>query len=243
MPTTIKLTDRQTELLRAFFEYDGTVKMKWGRLAEGIGMERNAAKVQFGHLLGKMKAAVAAPDGYGHRTAAAAAAAAPLVTTPTAARMEEHEDKDEEQEDEGLDKPVNTTTVPTPESAAITAVQSDGSTTTKYNKTCKACTKLQVHCEKTAGSKICKRCHEKDITCELMPRKEYSSVNRPKRKVSDIDRVATTTDAVNTTDPVVSAPTPPTKKLKTAAPEANDVAPRSRRYRAVDNEISDDPDA
>ena len=26
MPTTIKLTDRQTELLRAFFEYDGTVK-------------------------------------------------------------------------------------------------------------------------------------------------------------------------------------------------------------------------
>lgn len=27
MPTTIKLTDRQTELLRAFFEYDGTVKV------------------------------------------------------------------------------------------------------------------------------------------------------------------------------------------------------------------------
>lgn len=78
-------------------------------------MERNAAKVQFGHLLGKMKAAVAAPGGYGHRTAAATAAAAPLVTTPTAARMEEHEDKDEEQEDEGLDKPANTTTVPTPE--------------------------------------------------------------------------------------------------------------------------------
>ena len=66
-------------------------------------MERNAAKVQFGHLLGKMKAAVAAPDGYGHRTAAAAAAVAPLVTTPTAARMEEHEDKDEEQEDDDAD--------------------------------------------------------------------------------------------------------------------------------------------
>ncbi|THY74712.1 hypothetical protein D6C93_10401 [Aureobasidium pullulans] len=239
MPTTIKLTDRQTELLRAFFEYDGTVKMKWGRLAEGIGMERNAAKVQFGHLLGKMKAAVAAPDGYGHRTAAAAAAAAaPSVTTSTAALMEEHGDKDEKQDDEGLDKPANTTTASTPEPAALTPVQSDGSTTTKYNKTCQACTKLQMHCEKTADSKICKRCREKDIPCEPMPRKEYSSVNRPKRK-------ATTTDAVNTTDPVVSAPTPPTKKLKTAAPEAttNDVAPRSRRYRAVDNEVSDDPDA
>ncbi|THY16523.1 hypothetical protein D6D00_08861 [Aureobasidium pullulans] len=236
MPTTIKLTDRQTELLRAFFEYDGTVKMKWGRLADGIGMERNAAKVQFGHLLGKMKAAVAAPEGYGHR--AAAAAVAPSIDNPTAALMEEHEDKHEEQDEEGLDKSANTTTASTPESAAITAVQSDGSTTTKYNKTCQACTKLQVHCEKTAGSKICKRCHEKDITCELMPRKEYSSVNRPKRK-------ATTTDTVNTTDPVVSAPTPPTKKLKTAAPEAttNDVAPRSRRYRAVDNEVSDDSDA
>ncbi|THX59305.1 hypothetical protein D6D08_08934 [Aureobasidium pullulans] len=239
MPTTIKLTDRQTELLRAFFEYDGTVKMKWGRLAEGIGMERNAAKVQFGHLLGKMKAAVAAPDGYGHRTAAAAAAAAaPLVTTPTAALLEEHGDKDEKQDDEGLDKPANTTTVPTPESAALTPVQSDGSTTTKYNKTCQACTKLQVHCKKTAGSKICSRCREKDIPCEPMPRKEYSSVNRPKRK-------ATTTNAVDATDPVISAPTPPAKKLKTAALEAtiNDVAPRSRRYRAVDNEVSDDPDA
>ncbi|THW74682.1 hypothetical protein D6D19_04642 [Aureobasidium pullulans] len=239
MPTTIKLTDRQTELLRAFFEYDGTVKMKWGRLAKGIGMERNAAKVQFGHLLGKMKAAVAAPDGYGHRTAAAAAAAAaPSVTTSTAALMEEHGDKDEKQDDEGLDEPANTTTASTPESAALTPVQSDGSTTTKYNKTCQACTKLQVHCEKTAGSKICSRCREKDIPCELMPRKEYSSVNRPKRK-------ATTTNAVDATDPVISAPTPPAKKLKTAAPEAtiNDVAPRSRRYRAVDNEVSDDPDA
>lgn len=63
--------------------------------------------------------------------------------------------------------------------------------------------------------------------------------------VSDIDRVATTTNAVDATDPVVSAPTPPAKKLKTAAPEVttNDVAPRSRRYRAVDNEVSDDPDA
>ncbi|TIA27420.1 hypothetical protein D6C79_10663 [Aureobasidium pullulans] len=235
MPTTIKLTDRQTELLRAFFEYDGTVKMKWGRLAEGIGMERNAAKVQFGHLLGKMKAAVAAPEGYGHVTTAAIA---PSVTTPTAARMEEHEDKDEKQDDEGLDEPANTTTASTPESAALTPVQSDESTTTKYNKTCQACTKLQVHCEKTAGSKICSRCREKDIPCELMPRKEYSSVNRPKRK-------ATTTNAVDATDPVISAPTPPAKKLKTAAPEAtiNDVAPRSRRYRAVDNEVSDDPDA
>ncbi|CAD0042027.1 unnamed protein product, partial [Aureobasidium pullulans] len=95
MPTTIKLTDRQTELLRAFFEYDGTVK--------------------------------ASP-------------------------------------------------------AALTPVQSDGSTTTKYNKTCQACAKLQVHCEKTAGSRICSRCREKDIPCELMPRKEYSSVNRSKRK-------------------------------------------------------------
>lgn len=85
--------------------------MKWGRLAEGIGMERNAAKVQFGHLLGKMKAAVAAPDGYGHRTAAAAAA--PSVTTSTAALMEKHEDKDEEQDDEGLDEPANTTTAST----------------------------------------------------------------------------------------------------------------------------------
>ncbi|TIA14083.1 hypothetical protein D6C80_05905 [Aureobasidium pullulans] len=239
MPTTIKLTDRQTELLRAFFEYDGTVKMKWGRLADGIGMERNAAKVQFGHLLGKMKAAVAAPGGYGHgATTTTTTTAAPSVTTSTAALMEEHEDKHEEQEDEGFDKPANTTTVPTPESAAITAVQSDGSTTTKYNKTCQACTKLQVHCEKTAGSKMCKRCREKDIPCELMPRKEYSSVNRPKRK-------ATTTNAVDATDPVVSAPSPPTKKLKTAAPEAtiNDVAPRSRRYRTVDNEVSDDPDA
>ncbi|THX72291.1 hypothetical protein D6D04_09157 [Aureobasidium pullulans] len=235
MSTTIKLTDRQTELLRAFFEYDGTVKMKWGRLAEGIGMERNAAKVQFGHLLGKMKAAVAAPEGYGHVTTAAIA---PSVTTPTAARMEEHEDKDEKQDDEGLDEPANTTTASTPESAALTPVQSDESTTTKYNKTCQACTKLQVHCEKTAGSKICSRCREKDIPCELMPRKEYSSVNRPKRK-------ATTTNAVDATDPVISAPTPPAKKLKTAAPEAtiNDVAPRSRRYRAVDNEVSDDPDA
>jgi len=77
-------------------------------------MERNAAKVQFGHLLGKMKAAVAAPDGYGHRTAAAAAAA-PSVTTSTSALMEEHEDKDEEQDDEGLDEPANTTTASTPE--------------------------------------------------------------------------------------------------------------------------------
>jgi hypothetical protein len=58
-------------------------------------------------------------------------------------------------------------------------------------------------------------------------------------------RVATTTNAVDATDPVVSAPSPPTKKLKTAAPEAtiNDVAPRSRRYRTVGNEVSDDPDA
>lgn len=57
-------------------------------------------------------------------------------------------------------------------------------------------------------------------------------------------RVATAT-AIDATDPVVSAQTPPAKKLKTAAPEAttNDVAPRSRRYRAVDNEVSDDPDA
>lgn len=79
-------------------------------------MERNAAKVQFGHLLGKMKAAVAAPDGYGHRTAAAAAAAAaPSVTTSTAALMEEHGDKDEKQDDEGLDEPANTTTASTPE--------------------------------------------------------------------------------------------------------------------------------
>ncbi|THY15590.1 hypothetical protein D6D01_07867 [Aureobasidium pullulans] len=237
MPTTIKLTDRQTELLRAFFEYDGTVKMKWGRLAEGIGMERNAAKVQFGHLLGEMKAAVAAPEGYGH-VATTTAAAAPSVTTSTGALVEEHGNEHEEQEDAGLDEPANTTTAPTPESAALTPVQLDESATTKYNKTCQSCAKLQVHCENTTGSKICKRCREKDITCELMPRKEYSSINRPKRK-------ATTTNAANTADPVVSAPTPPAKKLKTAVPEAttNDVTPKSRSYRAVDNEVSEDPDA
>lgn len=86
--------------------------MKWGRLADGIGMERNAAKVQFGHLLGKMKTAVAAPEGYGHITTAAIA---PSVTTSTGALVEEYENEHEEQEDEGLDEPANTTTVPTPE--------------------------------------------------------------------------------------------------------------------------------